>query len=42
MPGAASGTKWLVTSIPAFWNEQPSRRAPLRSTSVTRHPRRAQ
>ena len=26
MPGAASGTKWLGTSIPALPNEQPSRR----------------
>jgi hypothetical protein len=36
IPGAASGTKWLETSIPALPYEQPSRSAPLRSTSVTR------
>jgi hypothetical protein len=42
MPGAASGTKWLGTTMPVFSKEQPSRRSAFRSTMVTRQPRRAQ
>jgi hypothetical protein len=41
-PGAASGTMWLGTSMPALPNEHPSRVAPLRSTTVTRQPRSTQ
>jgi hypothetical protein len=36
MPGAASGTKWLGTIIPALPKEHPSRRSGLRSMTVTR------
>ena len=33
MPGAASGTKWLGTTMPPLPYEQPSRSAPWRSTT---------
>ena len=41
MPGAANGTKWLGTTMPALPKEQPSRCSGFRSTTVTRWPRSA-
>ena len=42
MPGAASGTMWLGTIMPALPNEHPSRSTAVpRSTTVTDMPRRA-
>jgi hypothetical protein len=36
MPGAASGTKWLGTIMPALPSEQPSWSGAPRSRTVTR------
>ena len=41
MPGAARGTKWLGTTMPALPKEQPSLFGPPRSTTVTWWPFRA-
>ena len=40
MPGAAIGTKWLGTTMPALPNEHPPRCSPCCSIKVTWWPRR--